>query len=70
MKKRYWMGHTPLNDDFGHPIDDEFIDGKTNGGPWAFMNPTSFAIYGVGLGLGQGQRYVRQADGRWLKVEG
>jgi hypothetical protein len=26
--------------------------------------------HGVGLGVGKGQKFVRQDDGRWLKVRG
>jgi hypothetical protein len=58
-------------DDFGKTIDEQFVDGKTNMGPWAIMTPSSWRLNGVGqLGLGRGQRYERQADDRWLKVEG
>jgi hypothetical protein len=67
---KYWQGSTRSTDDFGRPITTEFVDGKTVMGPWASMAPESFRIFGVGLGNGRGQRYVKQADGRWLKVEG
>lgn len=71
MKQRYWSGNPPEEDDFGLTIKDEFIDGRTTIGPWAFMTPTSWKRIGVGrLGLGYGQRYKKQDDGRWLKVEG
>jgi len=67
----YWIGHVGKRDDFDYPIFDEFIDGKTKMGPWGIMSPFSWKLYGVGeLGLGRGQRYVRQISGRWLKVEG
>ena len=66
----YWLSPLGAADDFGIPIAQEFVDGKTRLGPWAIMAPSSFKIMGVGLGLGRGQRYERQADGRWLKVEG
>jgi hypothetical protein len=33
-------------------------DGKTTMGPWANMCEEHFAMFGVGLGLGQGQRLV------------
>ena len=33
-------------------------DGKTAKGPWAYMCPTHFATYGVGLGLGNGQQLM------------
>lgn len=33
-------------------------DGKTKGGPWAFMCQECFDVHGTGLGLGVGQRLV------------
>ena len=33
-------------------------DGKTRMGPWAYMCPTHFRMYGVGLGLGRGQKLI------------
>lgn len=33
-------------------------DGKTNRGPWAYMCESCFTEYGVGLGLGKGQKLV------------
>lgn len=68
---KYWVGDPGKLDDFGVPIKNEFIDGVTRQGPWATMHPHSWRTYGVGkLGTGYGQRYKRQKDGRWLKVEG
>lgn len=69
-KQRFWMGDVNGKDDFEKPITDEFVDGKTAMGPWAIMSPASFSEFGLGLGTGRGQKYRRQADGRWLKVEG
>jgi hypothetical protein len=57
-------------DDFGKVITDEFIDGSTRTGSWAIMSPMSHQMHGRGLGLGRGQRYKKQEDGKWLKVEG
>lgn len=34
-----------------------FVDGKTKMGPWAVMCPKAFRTYGVGIGLGKGQKY-------------
>jgi len=36
-----------------------FVDGKVNtcGGAWALMCPSCHDLYGVGLGLGIGQKY-------------
>lgn len=70
-KEVYWIGKVPAKDSFGAHIGQEFIDGRTRpGGPWAIMTPTNHDRYGHGLGVGRGQKYRLQADGRWLKVEG
>ena len=34
-------------------------DGKTNLGPWANMCENHFSQYGVGLGLGKGQKLIK-----------
>ena len=41
----------------GHKVPARY-DGKTTFGPWANMCQAHFAIYGIGLGLGRGQRLV------------
>ena len=68
----YWTGHVPEKDDFGCPIDGEFVDGRIQGrSQWALMSRHSWRMFGCGvLGTGYGQRYRRQEDGCWLKVEG
>ncbi len=69
--KKYWYGEVGQVDDFNSTINGEIIDGKTRQGPWALMTPQSWRLHGVGkLGTGYGQRYQKQADGKWLKVEG
>jgi len=50
------------------PIKDVFIDGATRNGQWAYMCLECHKIHGVGLGIGRGQKYVRQSDNKWLKV--
>jgi hypothetical protein len=66
-----WIGTPPEICDINRePIVDEFIDGKTRAGPWGNMCPKCHKIFGVGLGTGYGQRYKKQDDGKWLKVEG
>jgi hypothetical protein len=64
----YWQGMAPAKSDFGSPIDDEFIDGRSRQGPWGIMTPKEWQLHGVGLGQGFGQCYKRQPDGRWLKT--
>jgi hypothetical protein len=69
--KKYWAGDPGKKDAFGLTIGNTFIDGKTTSGPWAIMTPLSWQFHGIRrLGTGYGQRYEKQPDGRWLKVEG
>jgi hypothetical protein len=71
MKDKFWQGHVADRDDFGNPIKNVFVDGKTKVGQWAIMSPSSWRIHGVGrLGLGYGQRYCKTNDGQWIKTEG
>jgi hypothetical protein len=70
-KQVYWLSPLGDRDDFGQKYKNTMIDGKTIMGPWANMTLESFRKYGTGrLGTGFGQRYAKQEDGRWLKVEG
>lgn len=69
--KVYWRSPVGERDDFNALIEGTIIDGKTVMGPWALMSPASWRAYGVGrLGTGLGQKYEKQPDGKWLKVEG
>lgn len=70
MPATYWLSPVNATDDFGAEIDDTIYDGATTMGPWALMAPKSFRRYGRGVGTGVGQRYNKQPDGKWLKVEG
>jgi hypothetical protein len=49
----------PTCDFCGEPA---HADGKTQMGPWANMCQLHFAFYGVGYGLGKGQRYVLRKE--------
>lgn len=67
---KFWMGEVPETDDFGDPIKNEFIDGRTNMGPWALMSKNSFRQHGVGIGQGKGQLYRKESNGQWKKIKG
>jgi hypothetical protein len=70
-KEVRWVGDLRATDDFGSAILGTFYDAKTIVGAWAIMSPHSWIIYGNGqLGTGFGQKYEKQKDGIWLKVEG
>lgn len=57
------------NRDFSEAVGTLMFDAKTRMGPWACMCDECFMKYGYGLGTGRGQRYVRQADGKFHKDE-
>ena len=70
-KAKYWLGKVGKKDDFGDTISDEIIDGKTKDGPWGLMTPKSWKKNGVGkFGTGFGQKYKKQDNNKWLKIEG
>jgi hypothetical protein len=69
MKKiKYWHGSVANCDICSREIKREFVDGKTVMGPWALMCRRCVGSYGVGLGLGRGQKYL-DVGGRWAEVE-
>jgi len=70
MTHKTWAGNIPLLDDYGNRIDGEFYDAKSKEGPWALMNPVSYAIHGIGVGQGLGQHYKRDDAGEYVKTEG
>lgn len=70
-----WTGHPQPNCDFcgnAIPLEGEFIDGRISGRTtWAIMCVSCHSKYGVGIGVGKGQRYVFNPKGyTWEKVEG
>lgn len=67
---KYWNVSVPTHDDFGDRITNCFIDGKTMSGQWGLMTPRNFSQNGGRLGLGNGQQYEKQPDGRWKKTKG
>lgn len=68
MSKKIWMGSTKC-DICGEEISKTLIDGNTIHGSWAVMCPKCHKIHGVGLGTGKGQKYVRDGEGNFVKVE-
>lgn len=69
----YWYSPKPEKcDTCDTPIVSKFYDAKTEMGPWACMCPSCQNLGpGLGqLGLGKGQEYTKQPDGKWLKTAG
>ena len=72
-RPRYWTGTVPENCQVsGEPMGDVMYDASlpSHGGRWANINQATFERHGCRVGLGLGQRYERQEDGRWLKTAG
>lgn len=71
-QQKFWLSPVPDLDDLGNVIHDEFYDGRLRGSTaWGLMTPDAWSAAGCGkTGLGNGQRYKKQPDGRWLCVEG
>ena len=64
-----WIGSKPDKCDLcADTITDVFIDGKTVYGPWGILCPKCHKKFGMGLGLGRGQKYSREGQ-NWIKVE-
>ena len=61
MATKKWKSEKPVDCDIckcSLTNDDYFIDGRLEyGGQWAIMCVECFNKYGVGLGLGRGQKY-------------
>lgn len=69
IKPVYWMGNVEKCQICQANFKDVMYDSNTRLG-WGNICQECFEDYGTGLGTGRGQKYERQADGRWLKMEG
>lgn len=72
---RYVSAEARTTDDFNGIFTREpgevVYDAKTVTGQWACMNEDSFHMHTyLELGVGKGQKYVRQENGELHKVEG
>lgn len=66
-KVKKWYGDTKC--DFCHrDCGKTLYDGMTGMGPWAVMCEPCFHEYGVGLGLGKGQKYKKVGD-EYIQVD-
>ncbi|MEZ4528930.1 MAG: hypothetical protein R2941_23710 [Desulfobacterales bacterium] len=76
IDKNYpWIGEVPsICELCGNAISDVFYDGHVKGKPlvggWNFMCPECFDIYGSGLGIGVGQKFVKSENDRFYLAKG
>lgn len=67
----YWAGKVENCDYCQRPIGNMMVDGRIKGrSAWGLLDLRCHREHGEGVGVGKGQVYARQPDGRWLKVEG
>lgn len=53
------------------PTPDEFYDAALKAGPWANTCTGCFNAYGIGLGTGRGQHWLKsKGTDQFVKVEG
>jgi hypothetical protein len=68
-RARFWAGDPPKHCDIcRRSVGGEFVDGKTRRGPWGNLCSACHGLYGVGFGVGRGQRYSLQSGGAWLNT--
>lgn len=68
----YWLSGLTCCDHCNASFEklDTMYDAATVFGPWGNLCEGCFASIGKGLGIGNGQKYAKQADGKWLCIEG
>lgn len=72
--KNKWYGVTPKQCDVcSGKLTTAFVDGRTKTGFWAIMCLPCHKEFGVGLGVGKGQRYsmkvIKGGGTEWIKVK-
>jgi len=69
MTNVYWTGSIERCDACRKPFEAVMYDAATSRG-WGNLDQKCFEALGCSLGTGRGQKYEKQADGRWLKTGG
>lgn len=66
----YWSGPLKACGICGDEFGSVMYDARTKQGPWGNLCEGCFNAYGVGVGIGRGQKYERQESGRYMCVAG
>lgn len=66
---KFWCGNPTACDACHAPLGHSFVDGWTPRG-WGILCDPCHGALGRGLGIGRGQRYEKQTDGKWLQTAG
>jgi len=70
-EQKYWLAPVPAKCEIsGCEFNGVMYDAKIPGGGWANIAFETFTRLGCSLGVGRGQKYRKQDDGRWLCVAG
>ena len=65
----HWIGDLSQGCDIcKRPFGRFMYDAKTTFGPWANLDEACFVLHGMGMGQGRGQKYEKQEDGSYLKM--
>ena len=70
MNKKVYFTEEPRHCEICYePLDQSFVNGQTTDGHHAIMCTNSYTVHGYGnlFGVGFGQLFVRDDDGRFIK---
>jgi len=69
--QKFWFGSVPKSCDICcSQITTNFVDGLIVLGAWANVCLDCHKKFGCGLGVGKGQKYEKQPNGKFLKIAG
>lgn len=67
----YWTGDVPKGCQMtGRKFDGVMYDARLPGGSWGLICQATFDDYNLSLGVGRGQKFELQPNGKWLCTAG
>ena len=67
---KYWIGEITSCDLCHGPFRGDVMYDANVGGPWGNICQRCFDMNGCNLGIGRGQKYQKNSNGRWKKIAG